>query len=69
MSILVAFLLASLIMTLGFFLGALMSATKVSDLEDRNAWLVETFYGGEDPEVLVEKFREQIEDLESPDDL
>lgn len=69
MSILIAFLLASIIMTLGFCLGALMSATKVSDLEDRNAWLVETFYGGEDPEALVEAFREQIEDLDSPEDL
>lgn len=68
MTIIAAFFLASLVMTLGFFLGALMSATKVSDLEQRNAWLIATFFGGDDPEELVKEFREQIEDFD-PDDL
>lgn len=69
MTIVVAFLCASFVMTFGFFLGALMSAAKVADLEDRNAWLIEQFCGGDDPDVLVERFREQIDELDYPDDV
>lgn len=69
MMIVLAFFLAAIVMTLGFFLGALMSATKVADLEERNAWLVEAFFGGDDPEMLIEAFREEIEGFDSTDDL
>lgn len=68
--IVLAFFLSAMVMTFGFLLGSLLSVVRVRDLEHRNEWLENLLYeNDEDPELLIERFRSDLDELDSPDDL
>lgn len=73
--IIAAFLLSPVVLLLGFFLGSMLSSTRIADLQARCEWLSQMLweqemieYGEvEDAEDLVWRFQQQIDDLDIRD--
>lgn len=70
-TVILGFLVCAVVIVLGFLMGSLMAISKITELEAQNRVLRDAWMGlhaVEDEEDIVEAFRAQIDDLDSPDE-
>lgn len=68
MTVIVAFLVGSLVMTVGFLMGALLSAARVADLTREVSELRQVLHAEMDPEAMVAEFRDEIDEFRYDED-